>query len=208
MQFVWTVKKSPYDEIRYSIRSVLKFHPDAKIFVIGDLPEWYCGSGVEVTRRGTANEDRTRKINIALGMFDEFVRMDDDMFLLEPFKMAHYYHGYFKERIKLCKGKTERQRIFMNTYELFPDEYDYNQHTPLAIYSHTIKEVPQNIAFKQWYCSIETRYPKVEQKDVKIRSRKESIPDAPFFSTQDNVKYLLDELEKMYPDVSHCENDT
>ena len=207
MIFVWTIKKSPYDEVRYSIRSVLKFHPDAEIFLIGDLPKWYIGEGVQMQTVGTSFQDRTRKNKKALKLFTEFVRMDDDFFLLEPFQISHYYYGYIKDRVKMCKGRTIRQELLSNAYNLFPDAYDYNQHTPLPVYSPTINKLPHRVAFKQWYCSVETRYPKVEQKDVKIRSRKESIPDAPFFSTQNNIKYLLPTLEEMYPDVSYCEND-
>jgi len=44
--FVWTyfANGAVGDELKFSIRSVLHWHPDAQIYIVGDRPDWYVGN--------------------------------------------------------------------------------------------------------------------------------------------------------------------
>lgn len=205
MRFVWTLKESPNDEVRYSIRSVLKFHPDAEVFIIGDVPDWYSGEFHRMKPSGNRYADKWQKMLIAMDWFDEFIQMDDDFFLREPFKVAHYYHGKIIDKARHCKRRiTRREELIYNTYELFPDANNYMLHIPLPVCSKAFKPIDRFVSFRQYYCSLESKYERIEHKDVKIRAKTEGVPDAPFFSTGDKI-YI--NLQQMYPDASYLEND-
>jgi len=210
MIFVWAVKHSHNEdeELRYSIRSVLKFHPDARIFVVGDLPKWYRGEHIHTIKKQGRYHDKWNKLEIAMGAFDEFIQMDDDFYLLKPFKVAHYYYGTIKEKAIPCKNSsTERSKLIWNSYKMFPDENNYMLHIPLPVCSKRFKPTDRFVSFRQYYCSLESKYERIEHPDVKLRGKKEEIPNAPFFSSSENIIYLLDKLKELYPNPSHCEND-
>jgi hypothetical protein len=207
MNFVWIVKKNDDDiELSYSIRSVLKYHPNANIFVIGDLPDWYGGEGLAVSSIGERYSDKWNKLMVACDMFEEFIQMDDDFFLLDKFTPIHYYYGKIKEKAMFCKSKaTNRQELIWNSYELDKEAKNYMVHIPLPIYSPTVKDIDDFVSFRQYYCNIETRYLRKEHEDVKIMSKSEPIPNAKFFSTNDKMDKSF--LKELYPTPSHCEND-
>ena len=48
MHFVYICKDGENEELRYSIRSVLKNTKDAVIWVVGGKPNWYIGNYIKV----------------------------------------------------------------------------------------------------------------------------------------------------------------
>ena len=209
MRFVWIVADISvwnHNELRYSIRSVKKFHPDSDVCIVGYKPDWYEGDHIQADDDDTRYRNTYRKAYIACGNFKEWVLMHDDFYLLEPFKKVFCYNGYLKDR---KTSENSRGLVIRDLQERLPDSLDYNQHTPIPVWSATVlKEMPPTgDGFKQIYCSIETRYDRVVQKDVKIKGRHDPIPKEPFFSTWNNCKHLENQFEKLYPAPSKHEID-
>jgi hypothetical protein len=52
--FVYLCRPGKNEELRYSIRSVNAFYPNATIWVVGGKPDWYIGNFLEVEQSSNA----------------------------------------------------------------------------------------------------------------------------------------------------------
>lgn len=96
MDFVYVCRAGDNEELRYSIRSVVKHFPTAKIWVVGHKPDWYSGNFIPV-----ADTDRKYE-NIRLCILaacqnkqvsKNFVLMNDDFFIVNEIKDIPILHG-------------------------------------------------------------------------------------------------------------------
>lgn len=105
-------KKSQYEELRYSLRS-LKNIPHGRVFIAGEeLPKWAKNITHIYVRRfdgesGYMNADRNwLEACMNNELSEEFIAMNDDMFFMKPIPELPYYHdgelaGYIKYRESL-----------------------------------------------------------------------------------------------------------
>lgn len=103
--FVWTVShqsKDDYIELKYSIKSVKKFHPQSNIVLVGGKPDWYEGNFIFVEDMSDCRFTNTWNCIIqACKLYDNFVQMDDDFFLLKKYEPKFYIRDIkFIEEIK------------------------------------------------------------------------------------------------------------
>lgn len=227
MNFVWILgsgSKWNNNEIRYSIRSVLKFHPNATITIVGEKPDWYNGYHYYVPDDSECPYvNKWVKMEFACTLFDEFVQMDDDFFLLEPYKKAIYYHGTMAQKYKRINSVTLWSDVIKSTLKQFPDEKNHLQHFPLPVRSKEMLRVAEiypnrtvapSISLRQCYCVHVKEYPEIELQDMKVRygfskSIERQISGYPFFSISDHIRShsFRHLLEKMYPNPSIYELD-
>lgn len=206
------------NEIRYSIRSVLKFHPDAIIHIFGEKPRWYDGLHTYVPDATPyAQLNQWKKLEAACRVYEEFVYMDDDFFLLEPFEPKHYKWGTLHEYQAGVDPRSAWGQVVVNTYKAMPDAERHLLHVPLPIISENFLKIgalypqryePPSLVPRQIYCHHETAFEVAEIRDCKINRTLdlERIEGRPFFSTGDNVHRMQPLLERLYPTPSPYEN--
>jgi len=136
-------------ELMYSIRSLYKFFEgEFDVTIIGEIPEWINTTAITCIKFDNSKdynrkENRiNQKILKAASMYDEFVSIHDDMYLMRPATIEdfkdHRYHQTFKddytseEVLSRLKGFS---RTIHNTCSKIRElgyEYRYNyvMHTP------------------------------------------------------------------------------
>jgi len=96
MDIVYICRKGDNEELRYSLRSVEKFSPNHRVWVVGHKPSWYTGNFIPI------EDESTKFNNIRLAMLevckteeisDDFVLMNDDFFLTKPIDRFVTYNG-------------------------------------------------------------------------------------------------------------------
>jgi len=145
MDFVYFVRHGENEELRYSIRSVIKHFPDAKIWVLGNKPDWYTGNFVPIRNIG---EKFTNIANCCYEaarhpeISDPFVWMNDDFFIMKPLESILPLHrGSLKERAdRYAQGISTSyyNKLLHATYSQLvsrgiEDPLDYDVHMPLVM---------------------------------------------------------------------------
>ena len=211
MNFVWLLGSGSNfedEEIRYSIRSVLKYHPDSTITIVGELPKFYSGDHYyypDETNNPYVNV--WKKMEYTCTLFDEWICMNDDFYLLEPFKPKHYYYKDIRRHTRTV-GRGKWGECIKNTAKLLPDTKRWTIHSPLPIVSKDFISIAlmypdrhnEPVSPRTVYCHHEDKFDKVEMKDVKHRGTINYKIETPFFSIANNFgrnKALFNEL---YPD--------
>lgn len=128
--------RSQFQELKYAIRSICKFQPHDKIFVVGYRPEWYTGEFIpyqDIPSRPEYNV--VSKILQAIPkMSEDFILWQDDIFKLNNKPITPVYCDTIADALR--KRKPGRFRnILENTYNIFPNGYYYGGHTPMVISS-------------------------------------------------------------------------
>jgi len=92
--FVWTVSHKSYNnyiELKYSIKSVKKYHPNSNIVLVGGKPDWYKGDFIFVEDVSHCRFVNTWNCIIeACKKYEHFVQMDDDFFLFKKYEPKFY----------------------------------------------------------------------------------------------------------------------
>lgn len=145
--FVWPYYdgNAHYDELRWSIRSVLKyFRGEAELLVIGDRPKWYSGPMVERPRIGrgkafaTGLNDALTKWHSALNhvQTDSVVWMMDDCFFTKRFSLADLQLPRAVARIN-PRGSSGFQAAKSRTFQALSEKslpvWDFASHVPHAV---------------------------------------------------------------------------
>jgi hypothetical protein len=102
MNFVYICREGSNEELRYSIRSVLYFYPDADIHIFGGKPGWYSGKYTYVKDYGSKfdNINECYK-SICSSNIDKFILMNDDFFIINKIEsFDYYYDGTLEDKIE------------------------------------------------------------------------------------------------------------
>ncbi len=163
LDFVYLYIHSAADgeELRFSIRSVFKnYLGPARIWVVGDKPDWYSGLHVPLKRfrkkSGQARLDRARKFyhiaTQAPEISDRFVAMQDDIYFVNPVtyydlnrrwvngrpltpeKVATWNprHLYLKQKLNTACRLFERGIYYVS---------DYSTHAPKFYFKDDLQSV-------------------------------------------------------------------
>ena len=215
MTFIYILGSgSIYDdiEIRYSIRSVLKHHPGADIRIVGETPSWHTGEGiVYVADDEFPAISKWKKMEMACQLADEFIQMDDDFFLLKPYKPMFYSLDYTMKQKAFMRGRGQAwySKMVWATGDLFPKEPCYLLHTPLPVISKNFLSMAQlypqryeepSLSPRQAYCVYETAFECEVQQDVKGYN---PLNDT-LWSATPKLRDLS-QFNKMYPEPSRYE---
>ena len=101
------------EELRYSLRSLCKNMLDLrKVYIVGHLPD-FCQNVIHIPcedrhdKRWKNALEKTRQAATADGITDEFLLMNDDFFMLEPFSGAEFPFYALKNGQGGCNGKND-----------------------------------------------------------------------------------------------------
>jgi hypothetical protein len=136
------------DELKYSIRSVLRWQPSARVIVIGDKPAWYAGEFIHAPRIKArpyhAFRDCYSKLLRAAELLPRFIWHMDDIYWIKPFTIDEaaapkYVRHVSQARFKTWKprnswGKT-RAHAYRYLLDLNRPTYDFAAHLPQPIES-------------------------------------------------------------------------
>jgi hypothetical protein len=216
------------EELRYSIRSVLKFFPDADIWLVGGKPSWYVGNYIR-SRQGSSKYGNVRD-NIEKLLKDErigpsLVYMNDDFYLTDMPDFSQNYHrgtikSYLDESMECCERYIYRRLVSRAHYKLkkfMSDEpLNYELHIPILISKEHLKN--SYLKFDVWR-SFYGNYYKIGGKEIlDCKFYLDNIADginlndfikqhSPFLSTNDNTfEFVLNNyLAEMFPEKSRLE---
>lgn len=197
MDLVYIIKKGEINsDLRYSLRSVEKFVPHDKIWIVGYKPFWVTNvKHIPVEQTENKWKNSVKNILAACNcenISDDFVLMNDDFFAIKPIidlkDSINLSLGSLKDSVDMHKTKNSNwHHAFELVYNLLKElnipepYYDYESHTPLLINRKKYLEVmnlpkvkefmnTSNILHKRTlYKNIEKQYiPITLNQDVKI----------------------------------------
>ena len=227
--FIYICRAGENEELRYSLRSVDKFYPNANVWVVGGRPSWYVGNYIEVEQTADAFYNvkcSLEKIVEDSRIPNDIVVMNDDFFFVRRVRSFEtYVSGTLQQRItdNLKNGinssyirKLDKLKRYCKRYQNPPLDFDI--HVPMPAQKDKIAQIVNDDLM--WRSNYGNRFvdPKsvIVIEDVKVypegrysfksydyRSRK-----YPFFSTQDDVfeKVCKDFLSKRFPQPSRFES--
>lgn len=145
MDYVYICRSGENEELRYSIRSVVKNTSKPNIFIFGQVPNWYRGN-VELIKERGSKYGRARNNLAAItrseAVSEEFVLMNDDFFIMKKLSAPEIWHGgYLIDKINERRAKDPYSPYvsqLMETYKSLKrlgikDPIDYELHTPLVM---------------------------------------------------------------------------
>jgi hypothetical protein len=222
VDYVYICRSGDNEELRYSIRSVVKNASYNNIWVVVGKPDWYYGNFVEVEDVGNKFQNIRecyKSISQIGAISNEFVLMNDDFFILKPVGIMPVFHGGSLidkiERYNNNGAATKYTRILLDAHKKMQkmrikDPLDYDIHVPMVIDKKKIKDfIDLSLAPRSMYGNM-FNVGGNNIKDVKIYNTKkmkfnsiDSYQDLPFLSTEDeSFKNILEFLKQMFPNKS------
>jgi hypothetical protein len=167
MNFVYLCRNGENEELRYSIRSVVKNTVDPKIWVVGGRPSWYIGNYIPVRQGSTKYQNVINNLNAIVDsndIPDDFTLMNDDFYITKPIdKIDSYHGGLFQNKVELfAKNVPESHytRILKNTKDKLFDlgidsPLDYAIHVPINLNKTNLSTVIEpGYSFRTLYGNI------------------------------------------------------
>lgn len=142
MTVVYTVGRGSSwsdNELRISIRSMVKNTPVKRIIIVGHKPDFLTGVIHIPFKDGPRKAYNIhQKTLAACDEADEFIQAADDHFVLKPTDFSEYFHGgLIKER----RYHGSYARITDNTKKVLPNGLFYNLHIPMAMTATRYREI-------------------------------------------------------------------
>jgi hypothetical protein len=204
MQFVYLCRKGPNEELRYSIRSVVKNFPDAKILVVGEPPSWYVGDILLVKQNSTKYvnvSNNLRQIALSDLVEDTFIMMNDDFYFLSN-EYGYYYEGTLQEKhdtYRDINGPSSYNKKILDTINRlkkmgYPDPLSYELHIPFPVEKAKLSKIVRhnNVLWRSIYGNVFnvgghiTTDVKVYAKDrMSFKAYDYKTGSSPFLSTND-----------------------
>lgn len=208
MDIVYLLKNDDLnEELRYSLRS-LKNLPHDRVFFAGHQPYWT----KNVTHIETDQVGKPKHVNTFNNLLaacehpevsDDFILMNDDMFIMQPLKELPLYHrgkikdvleeAYDTGRVTLSIQRMEKTLVYLENTG-YKDPLCYELHIPMVINKKrwlTLHKDPSLVEYNK-----RTLYGNFyglggeQRRDVKIRRVEQKIPDD-FISTADRSFKML-----------------
>lgn len=225
MDYVYICRDGDNEELRYSIRSVIKNATHDSVWVVGGKPDWYLGNFIQVDDIGNKFENINncyKVISQASAISNKFVLMNDDFFILGPIGEPPIFHGGSLmakiERYIAMGGTTKYTRVLMEAYKRLvrlgiSDPMDYDIHTPMVVDKTKIESfIDLSYAPRSMYGNLNNVGGK-EINDVKIYNPKRDLYEEfdisimkYFLSTEDgSFDAALPFLKQAFPEPSKYE---
>lgn len=225
MDYVYICRSGDNEELRYSIRSLVKNCSHDSIWIIGGIPDWYRGNYVRVEDIGNKFENiqNCYKVISQIGAIsDKFVLMNDDFFITKPIGEMPIFHGGRLidkiDRYTVNKGHNKYTRILLQAYKRLlkqgiKEPLDYDIHLPLVVEKAAIDYfIDQSLAPRSMYGNL-YNIGGQEIKDVKFYSTYNMLDhsvsisnDMPFISTEDkSFDKVFDMLHGLFPEKTKYE---
>jgi hypothetical protein len=153
MDVVYICKAGDNEELKYSIRSVVKNLKFSNIWVVGGKPDWYVGNYISVPQdksKYTNARNNLRAICRSIDISDSFILMNDDFYVVNKVDSVPYMHGgLLVNKIKKYRdltGETRYVAMLKKTLanlsrRLKKDILDYELHVPMVMEKEKLSEV-------------------------------------------------------------------
>ena len=145
MNFVYICKDGENEELRYSIRSVVKNTNDPKIWVVGGKPDWYVGNYIPVLQNQHKYQNALNNLRAACAseeIPEDFILMNDDFYITNKInKVKIYNNGFLEDQINQYHNAGNRS-TYLNrlgkTYAYLqrrdiPNPISYELHVPMPM---------------------------------------------------------------------------
>ncbi len=185
LNFVYILRKGTERtdqlELRYSLRSVDTFHPDAKVYIVGEMYDWVMPNKFIAVKdlfphkvQNTAWKAKVMTEELPDG---DYVYMNDDFILLQPYRHATHYFGTLASTERITQN-TYSGRVFKTLCDIYgPDWLCFDRHTPHSFSIPEARHVMaqtnkgETHAFKTLTGNINNKFPKIEiDYDAKINA--------------------------------------
>lgn len=158
LDLVYIVKEDEHNEdLRYSLRSIAKYYPESKVWIVGYKPSWVMNVNyLPLIQNGEDKWQNSINNIIAAcncpNISDDFILMNDDFFMIKPIApiemVSNMNLGLLTNSIVKYKDKkTSWHEAFRQVKELLEKlgvdgpYYDYETHLPLEINKQKFLEV-------------------------------------------------------------------
>jgi hypothetical protein len=227
MDIVYVCRPGDNEELRYSIRSVVKNMPHDNIWLIGNKPKWYEGNFLSVPDTSNKYENirnAIKSVSINSDISDDFVLMNDDFFVMNPLSEIPVFHGgllidKINDYITLV-GMTRYVKLLMNTHRFLTNygiknPLDYDIHTPIQMNKANLTKIIHKKHFPRSMYGNIFNIGGTEIKDVKIYPNTSNLysksynidTSIPYLSTLDSsFKGVFALLYGMFSDKTEYEN--
>lgn len=230
MDYVYICRPGPNEELRYSIRSVLQNTTHENIWVIGNKPDWYRGHFIEVP--DTGNKYSNIKNCLASipqigAITDEFVMIEDDMFIVKEMGRVPVFHGGLLfdriDQLSSINPTSQYVRKLRATYNYLIKKgikkpINYDIHIPLVMEKEKLANSLDHDVFPRSVYGNLNNIGGIYTEDVKVHLsgvwQKKSYDfrsnSLAFISTEeaDSFPTVYEEvLKDMFPNKSEYEND-
>ena len=183
MDVVYVLRKTNNDniEFRYSLRSLKNLKHD-KVFVVWHNP--HRTKGLHHIFAEDKHECKYKNVFNKYKMIcddpdisDDFILMNDDIYMLKPVELQVYVKGTLKDHLEYIKESCWRKSIYykmvQKIHKLFPDGYSYNTHTPMVYNKIKLKALlnrywDEKISLRSLYWNIYGIEPKKLNENEKI----------------------------------------
>lgn len=220
MDYVYICRSGENEELRYSIRSVIKYCNPKNIWVVGGKPDWYIGKYLHVKNVGNKFDNINECYKTILkenNISEKFVLMNDDFFILNfPTQEYVYCEGLLKDKINKHTekyGNSSYARALNGAFKELKKQgieepINYDIHVPMTFNKAQLRQVIDlSLSPRSMYGNLFINNP-INIKDVKVYKDTSIINfDYKFISTEDNsFKTIKDKLKKIFPDKTMLEN--
>lgn len=224
MDYVYVCRSGENEELRYSIRSLVKNLPDVKVWIIGDAPSWYTGNLIKTTshrdkyvtvRRNLVTLTETEEIG------DDFVLMNDDFFIMHPMdRIVVWHRGSLRascNRRKQLEPYSTYTQFLLATYKTInhlgtEDPLDYELHTPLPMTKRSLFDAVGKPGLWRSIAANANGVGGEQHEDVKVYDPRSVLyrqveENTPYLSCDDgSFHILLERLKEAFPDPSPYES--
>lgn len=204
MDIIYPYKRSPDDfELRYSLRSLVNV-PHDRVIIAGDLPSVSSDKVVTFKNpRVVADRYISSTSNILVAMqrgevSDDFIVMNDDVFVLRPWTFRHEHRGTIDEALadEMVRGDY-RSRI-TTTWALLrshgiTEPLFFGLHTPTVYNRDRLTDLIREFPMPQYKYLLRTLYnnlfprPSIRRMDVKVKSWPDGFEAGDVLSISDGV---------------------
>jgi len=153
MNFVYLCRHGENEELRYSIRSVVKNTENPQIWLVGGKPSWYTGNFVKSDQSKDKYENVVNSLNTIVNcdsIPDDFILMNDDFYIIKPIDKINTYHGGdFKKKVEIFSENAKSSyytSLLQNTKKQLQDAgienpLDYAIHVPIELNKQKLSTV-------------------------------------------------------------------
>jgi hypothetical protein len=206
LTFVYTCRSGENEELRYSIRSVLAFFPNAKIWVVGQKPDWYSGPYINVKEypksKHHAVYQNLKTIASSSDLPEHIIIMNDDFFFIKEIKeIGHYFGGKLIDKVIAYESlfpESSYTKRLRKAYSYLRNNHisiplDYELHVPMKVKrSRLSKAIEHNIPWRSAYGNL-FKVRGIKMKDVKVYAKDSNeiggysykTEELPFLSTDE-----------------------
>lgn len=144
MDLVYVCREGENEELRYSLRSVVKNLPESRIWLVGYQPDWYVGDFISVEDIGNKFANIFNAMKVAAStkeISNNFIFMNDDFFLLKPISRIPRLNGgklvdKMQAYMDLTGPNSTYASLLSKTYKKLVkagihDPVDYDIHVPM-----------------------------------------------------------------------------